>query len=172
MPVGRSPLPDQSQRSKVASGRDSDLNVPMSAGLCRIVLGVFLMACLGPASADDAATTHYAGRPVIDVLQTTTFGTIAAASSLVVGVIILLLAWLQLGSDISRSGTTEVRRLWFTLGAWSLPLLLTPPLIIEGAVATYRQSDLRPEMLAFGFGLTVLGALLAQMPRVFRQTAV
>ena len=31
--------------------------------------GVFLMACLGLASADDASPTHYAGRPVIEVLQ-------------------------------------------------------------------------------------------------------
>ncbi len=34
-----------------------------------LLIGVFLMACLGPASADDAAPTSYTGRPVIDVLQ-------------------------------------------------------------------------------------------------------
>jgi TonB dependent receptor/Carboxypeptidase regulatory-like domain/TonB-dependent Receptor Plug Domain len=53
----------------VASGGDSDLNVRMSAGLCRLVLGVILMACLGPVVADDAESVRYAGRPVIDVLQ-------------------------------------------------------------------------------------------------------
>ena len=41
----------------------------MSAGLCRLLIGVFLVACLGPASAADAAPTQYTGRPVIDVLQ-------------------------------------------------------------------------------------------------------
>ena len=52
----------------MASGVDSDLNVWMSAGLCRLLTGVFLMACFGPASADNAAGT-YSGRPVIEVLQ-------------------------------------------------------------------------------------------------------
>ena len=41
----------------------------MSAGLSRLVLGVFLMACLGPALADDAPRTQYTGRPIVDVLQ-------------------------------------------------------------------------------------------------------
>ena len=41
----------------------------MSAGLCRLVLGVLLVACVRPAAADDAAPTQYAGQPVIDVLQ-------------------------------------------------------------------------------------------------------
>lgn len=80
--------------------------------------------------------------PVIDVLQTTTFGTIAAACSLIVGVIILLLAWLQLGSDITRSGTSDVRRLWLALGAWSLPLLLTPPLFSRDVYSYVAQGKL------------------------------
>ena len=80
--------------------------------------------------------------PVIDVLQTTTVGTIAAAASLVVGVIVLLLAWLQLGSDITRSGTTDIRRLWLTLGAWSLPLLLTPPLFSRDVYSYVAQGKL------------------------------
>ena len=66
--------------------------------------------------------------PLIDVLQSTTFGTIAAACSLVAGVVILLLAWLQLGTELTRSGSTDLRRLWLTLAAWSVPLLLSPPL--------------------------------------------
>jgi hypothetical protein len=41
----------------------------MSAGLCRLLIGVLLMACLGPASADDPAPSSYKGRPVVDVLQ-------------------------------------------------------------------------------------------------------
>ncbi len=41
----------------------------MSAGLCRLLIGVFLVACPGAASADDPAPSSYKGRPVIDVLQ-------------------------------------------------------------------------------------------------------
>src|SRR5688572_21629323 len=69
--AGWTGLPGRSiaRTAGVASGGDSDLNVRMSAGLCRLIFGVFMMACLGPASADDAAPTTYAGRPVIDVLQ-------------------------------------------------------------------------------------------------------
>ncbi len=80
--------------------------------------------------------------PVIDVLQTTTFGTIAAACSLIVGVIILLLAWLQLGNDLTRSGSSDVRRLWFVLGAWSLPLILTPPLFSRDVYSYVAQGKL------------------------------
>ena len=80
--------------------------------------------------------------PVIDVLQRTTFGVIAAACSLIVGVVILLLAWLQLGNDITRSGTSEVRRLWFTLGIWSLPLLITPPLFSRDVYSYVAQGKL------------------------------
>ena len=54
---------------RVASGGDYALNVRMSAGLSRLVLGVFLMACLGPALADDAPRARYAGRSIVDVLQ-------------------------------------------------------------------------------------------------------
>lgn len=80
--------------------------------------------------------------PVIDVLQTTTFGTIAAACALIVGVIILLLAWLQLGNDLTRSGTNDVRRLWLVLGTWSLPLILTPPLFSRDVYSYVAQGKL------------------------------
>ncbi len=69
MPVGRAREPDQSQAGKVAASADSDLNGGMSADPCRFLIGMFLVACLGTASADEAAPTNYAGRPVVDVLQ-------------------------------------------------------------------------------------------------------
>lgn len=80
--------------------------------------------------------------PLIDVLQSTTFGTIAAACALVVGVIILLLAWLQLGADLTRTGSTDLRRLWLTLAAWSVPLLLTPPLFSRDVYSYVAQGKL------------------------------
>jgi alpha-1,6-mannosyltransferase len=80
--------------------------------------------------------------PLIDVLQQTTFGIIAAAVALLVGVVILLLAWLQLGSDLSASRSTDVRRLWMTLGIWSAPLLLTHPLFSRDVYSYVAQGKL------------------------------
>lgn len=85
--------------------------------------------------------------PLIDVLQTTTFGTIAAAVSLIVGVVMLLLAWLQLGADLGRTGSTDVRRLWLALGVWAAPLVLTPPLFSRDVYSYVAQGKL----MAYGF---------------------
>ena len=91
--------------------------------------------------------------PLIDVLQSTTFGTIAAACSLIVGVVILLLAWLQLGTELTRSGSTDLRRLWMTLAAWSVPLLLTPPLFSRDVYSYVAQGKL----MAGGFNPYLTG---------------
>ena len=91
--------------------------------------------------------------PLIDVLQSTTFGTIAAACSLVAGVVILLLAWLQLGTELTRSGSTDLRRLWMTLAAWSVPLLLTPPLFSRDVYSYVAQGKL----MAGGFNPYLTG---------------
>lgn len=91
--------------------------------------------------------------PLIDVLQSTTFGTIAAACSLVAGVVILLLAWLQLGTELTRSGSTDLRRLWLTLAAWSVPLLLTPPLFSRDVYSYVAQGKL----MAGGFNPYLTG---------------
>lgn len=80
--------------------------------------------------------------PLIDVLQSTTFGTIAAACSLVAGVVILLLAWLQLGTELSRTGSRDLRRLWLTLATWSVPLLITPPLFSRDVYSYVAQGKL------------------------------
>lgn len=80
--------------------------------------------------------------PLIDVLQHTTFGIVAATVALFVGVVILVLAWLQLGSDLSASGSTDVRRLWMTLGIWSAPLLLSHPLFSRDVYSYVAQGKL------------------------------
>lgn len=80
--------------------------------------------------------------PVVNALQSTMPGTIAAASALVIGVCLLLFAWLQLGQDISREPATDVRRLWLTLAAWAAPLIVTPPLFSRDVYSYVGQGKL------------------------------
>jgi len=91
--------------------------------------------------------------PLIDVLHNTTFGMIAAAVALFVGVVVLLLAWLQLGSDLVASGSTDLRRLWMTLGLWSMPLLLSHPLFSRDVYSYVAQGKL----MASGLNPYVVG---------------
>ena len=65
----------------------------------------------------------------------------------------MLLAWLQLRTELTRSGSTDLRRLWLTLAAWSVPLLLTPPLFSRDVYSYVAQGKL----MAGGFNPYLTG---------------
>lgn len=79
---------------------------------------------------------------VVDALRSTTFGVVVAKSAVVVGAALLLQSWLLMGHDVLRGRVTDPRRMWLALGAWSLPLMLTPPLFSRDVYSYFAQGKL------------------------------
>lgn len=60
----------------------------------------------------------------------------------IAGVALILQAWLVLGFDILHGRTIRVTDLYWTLAAWTAPLLLAPPLFSRDAYAYFTQGKL------------------------------
>lgn len=80
--------------------------------------------------------------PVVDAMRSTLLGSIVSKGSVIVGVALLLQAWLLLGHDVLRGRTHRIDRLWVALAAWSLPLVLAPPLFSRDVYSYYAQGKL------------------------------
>lgn len=108
---------------------------------------------------------------VVDALRSTTFGVGLSKVSVLVGVALLLQAWLVLGYDVLHGrtergaawdlGPQPLRRLWVALGAWMLPLLLTPPLFSRDVYSYYAQGKL------LGLGVSPYTSGVASVPGWF-----
>ena len=55
---------------------------------------------------------------------------------------LILQARLVLGYDVLRGKVRSLPALWWTLAAWSAPLILTPPLFSRDAYAYFTQGKL------------------------------
>lgn len=97
---------------------------------------------------------------VIDALRTSTTGSLVARGFVLVGLALLLQAWLLLGTTLAHS-PVSVRRLGWTLVAWSAPLMLAPPLFSRDVYSYYAQGRL----LAAGEDPTLTG--VASIPGWF-----
>lgn len=78
----------------------------------------------------------------VELLRGTTVGQILARVLVFVGVALLLQAWLVLGYDLMAGLNLRVATVWALLGAWTLPLLVTPPLFSRDVYSYFAQGRL------------------------------
>lgn len=81
----------------------------------------------------------------VDTVRTTTAGILLSRLMVFVGVGLLLQTWLVLGSDLSSGLRMRVSTLALILTAWSVPLLLAPPLFSRDVYAYLAQGRLLAE---------------------------
>lgn len=79
---------------------------------------------------------------VVDALRSTTLGAVVSKGAVVFGIALLLQSWLLLGHDVMRGRVKNIKRLWLTLGAWSLPLMVAPPLFSRDVYSYFAQGRL------------------------------
>jgi hypothetical protein len=91
--------------------------------------------------------TSLYGNPVVMALRTPGVGVALARFCVIVGMALILQAWLVLGYDVLRGRVTRLSALWWTLAAWSAPLVLAPPLFSRDAYAYFTQGKLLIEGL-------------------------
>lgn len=80
--------------------------------------------------------------PVVDAMRSTLLGSIVSKGSVIIGIVLLLQAWLLLGHDVLRGRTQRLDRLWLALAGWSLPLLVVPPLFSRDVYSYFAQGKL------------------------------
>ncbi len=92
----------------------------------------------------------------VEILRSTLAGSLLSRALVIVGLVVLLQAWLLLGSTLmerGRAGRVDPRELYAVLAAWSLPLLLAPPLFSRDAFSYYVQG----RVFATGHDPTTIG---------------
>ncbi|PID96774.1 MAG: hypothetical protein CSA84_03085 [Actinomycetales bacterium] len=100
------------------------------AGTLLIAIGSFSPAALPPAN-------PFRDVPILGLLQTTNAGRIIATTLIVLGVVILLDAWLRLRPAAVRPGLTRG-----TIWLWSVPLLAAPPLLSFDSYSYAAQGEM------------------------------
>ncbi len=80
--------------------------------------------------------------PVVDAMRSTTLGAVVCKGAIIVGVALLLQAWLRLGHDVMKGAVRDIRRLWIALAAWSIPIALAPPLFSRDVYSYFAQGKL------------------------------
>jgi len=84
-----------------------------------------------------------AGAPVVSALRTHPTGTVLSAALVVLGIMLIIGAWLALGRRVIRGGGhRDPRELVQTFWLWSLPLVLAPPLFSRDAWSYAAQGNL------------------------------
>lgn len=86
--------------------------------------------------------TRLVEEPWVDVLRGSTAGLLFSRSLVFMGVALLLQAWLVLGYDLLSGTRYSPLRISAVLGAWCLPLLLSPPLFSRDVYSYYAQGKL------------------------------
>lgn len=126
---------------------------------------LILIGAYGPSTMPNA--NFWRDLPGIGLLQTTLTGRILATGAMLIGVVILLDAWLRLRPSKGHRPLTRGTVWW-----WSLPLLLAPPLLSFDAFSYAAQG----ELVSRGFdpykdGPGVLGdAFTSQVDQMWRDT--
>ncbi len=105
------------------------------AGSVLLAFGAFGIGYLPPRS-------RVATLPIVSVLRTTTTGAIMAKGSVLAGTVLLLLAWLMLGSDVRENILTSPARLIRMFWWWCIPLVLAPPLFSQDLYSYAAQGNL------------------------------
>lgn len=126
---------------------------------------LILIGAFGPSTMPNA--NFFRDLPGIGLLQTTLAGRILAAGAILIGVMILLDAWLRLRPSKGHRMLTRGTVWW-----WSFPLLFAPPLLSFDAFSYAAQG----ELVSRGFdpyrdGPGVLGdAFTSQVDQMWRDT--
>lgn len=89
--------------------------------------------------------TVLASSSVVDALRSSSAGAIVSKFAVVAGIVLLLQSWLLLGFDVLRNRVPNIKWLWLTLGCWSVPLLLAPPLFSRDVYSYFAQGKLMVE---------------------------
>ena len=88
-------------------------------------------------------TSNMLANPLVETLRSTLAGSLAARALVIIGLVVLLQAWLLLGSELlsrQRHHTApSVGQVLGVLTAWSLPLLLAPPMFSRDVYSYYVQ---------------------------------
>lgn len=87
-------------------------------------------------------TTELLTVPVVESLRGSTTGSMIARSLVLIGLAVLLQAWLLIGADLLHVGAWPIRQLRGVLVMWSLPLVLAPPLFSRDVYSYYAQGRL------------------------------
>lgn len=113
--------------------------LPGAIGTALVAVGALGVGWLPPAS--DVIDT-----PVVAVFRDSLAGSLAARALVIIGLAFLLQAWLVLGFELAsraRAGlATPVRDIVVILGAWTVPLLLAPPMFSRDVYSYYVQGRL------------------------------
>lgn len=96
----------------------------------------------------------------VTILRDSSAGSLVARGFVLLGLALLMQAWLLLGSCLAHE-TVSLRRLRAILAGWAAPLLLAPPLFSRDAYSYYAQGRL----LASGADPTISG--VASIPGWF-----
>jgi hypothetical protein len=88
-------------------------------------------------------TSNMLANPLVNALRSSLVGSLASRAMVIIGLAILLQAWLVLGSELlaeSRRGREAgVRETLGVLAMWAAPLLLAPPLFSRDVYSYYVQ---------------------------------
>ena len=84
---------------------------------------------------------------VIRYLHTNSIGLALSRSLVIVGVALLLQAWLIVGVDALKGRISGLRTMYIALAAWCLPLLIAPPLFSRDVYSYYMQGRLQNDGL-------------------------
>ncbi len=147
----------QAVRSTTAPDTFRHYWLPGTTATALIAIGALGIGWIPPAS-----TLAEVG--FVDLLRSTTAGSLAARALVVIGLAMLLQAWLLVGAHLrSHPGDDEsgVRPVIGLLIAWSAPLLVAPPMFSRDAYSYFVQGRL----LVTGEDPTLTG--IAEVPRWF-----
>jgi alpha-1,6-mannosyltransferase len=88
-------------------------------------------------------TSNMLANPLVNALRGSLAGSLAARALVIIGLAVLLQAWLLLGSELlSRRDVDDppsVRQVLGVLGFWAAPLLLAPPMFSRDVYSYYVQ---------------------------------
>ena len=103
-------------------------------------------------------TTNLLANPLVTVLRGSLAGSLAARALVIIGLAVLLQAWLMLGVGAAgprSSGPTRHRQrdVLGVLGMWMAPLLLAPPLFSRDVYSYYVQG----RVFGAGYDPTTIG---------------
>lgn len=83
--------------------------------------------------------------PLVELLRSSTIGTLASRSFVFIGAAVLLQTWLVLGFDLLSEHRAKKRWLAWLMLTWSAPLLIVPPIFSRDVYSYYEQGRLMTE---------------------------
>lgn len=122
--------------------------LPGAIGTALVAIGALGIGWLPPSS-------DMLANPLVNVLRSSLSGSLAARGMVIIGLAVLLQAWLVLGTEIVGRGADRPRRgeMLTILGVWCVPLLLAPPMFSRDVYSYYVQGRVYSE----GFDPTTTG---------------